>query len=152
MDKIIDKKLQALREKKSNKKAKKKAIEDAIKREKHAIDLKGLVFGRVASEVALLLSGKRKVEYLPYIDQGDYVVVYNLEKMKFRGGNKMEKKMYYHFSGYPGGIKGISLKDAKDKDYPKLFRRAVYRMLPKNKLRGGMIKRLEIFKEEIKRD
>jgi large subunit ribosomal protein L13 len=120
-----------------------------IVRKEHQIDLAGLVFGRAAVQVALLLSGKRKVEYLPYLDQGDKVIAFNLKKLKFKGGRKMENKIYYHYSGYPGGIKKTPLKEAIEKDFPKVFRRAVYQMLPKNKLRQEMIKRLRIFKGEI---
>lgn len=122
-----------------------------IERENHQIDLTGLVFGRIATQVALFLSGKRKVSYLPYVDCGDKVTVYNLKKIKFKGGRKLEDKIYYHYSGYPGGISAIKLKDAIKKDFPKVFRRAVYQMLPKNKIRKKSIKRLKIFEGEIEK-
>jgi len=134
---------------KKQKKAKIVSNKKEIEREDHQIDLTGLVFGRVATQVALLLSGKRKVSYLPYVDCGDRVAVYNLKKIKFKGGRKLEDKTYYHYSGYPGGISAIKLKDAIKKDFPKVFRRAVYQMLPKNKIRKESIKRLKIFTEEI---
>ncbi|MBU2025214.1 MAG: 50S ribosomal protein L13 [Patescibacteria group bacterium] len=113
------------------------------RRETHEFDLEGKVFGRAASEVALLLSGKRKVEFVPYIDAGDFVCVYNLGKMKIRGGNKLKDKAYYHYSGYPGGIKKAVLVEELEKDPDKVFRRAVFGMLPKNSLRKEMIKRLK---------
>ncbi len=140
-EKSLKKKAVSIRKAKKGKKE--------INRQEHKIDLTGLVFGRAAVQVALLLSGKRKVEYLPYLDTGDKVTVYNLEKLKFKGGRKLEDKTFYHYSGYPGGIKAMSLRESVERDFPKVFRRAVYQMLPKNKLRKGMIKRLRIFKGEI---
>ena len=121
-----------------------------IERKVHEIDLSGLVLGRVASDVALLLSGKRKVSYTWNVDGGDYVKAYNLIKIKVTGKDKPNTKVYYHYTGYPGGIKGISLKDAMEKNPQKVFWKAVYRMLPKNKLRARMIKRLEIIEGELK--
>ncbi|MEA3272995.1 MAG: 50S ribosomal protein L13 [Patescibacteria group bacterium] len=145
---IKEQKRQAMTKKKQ-KRAGIAANKKEIARENHQIDLTGLVFGRIATQVALLLSGKRKVTYLPYIDCGDKVTVYNLKKIKFKGGRKLEDKIYHHYSGYPGGISSIQLKDAIKKDFPKVFRRAVYQMLPKNKIRKKSIKRLQIFEEEI---
>ena len=120
-----------------------------IKRNHIKYDLKSKVFGRAASEIALILSGKRKVEFYPHLDVGDYVEAYNLDDIKFKGTTKLENKKYYRHSGYPGSIKEISLGDFRDKDPKKLFLKAVYRMLPKNKLRKEMIKRLNLHLKEI---
>lgn len=120
-----------------------------IERKTHEIDLSGQVLGRAASHVALLLSGKRKVSFTWNVDGGDYVRAYNLEKIKISGKDKPDTKIYYHYTGYPGGIKGISLRDAMAKDPQKVFRQAVLRMLPKNKLRSRMIKRLELIEGEM---
>ncbi|MBD3238221.1 MAG: 50S ribosomal protein L13 [Candidatus Moranbacteria bacterium] len=118
-------------------------------RQIHKIDLQGKIFGRAAGEVALLLAGKRKVEFEYNQDKGDYVHVFNLQKIKLSGNYKEEKKKYYWYTGYPGGIREITFKKAKQKDFPKIFKKAVYRMLPKNKLRKGMINRLKIDSQEI---
>jgi large subunit ribosomal protein L13 len=120
-----------------------------VKRSKIKYDLKSKVFGRAASEIALILSGKRKVEYYPHLDVGDYVIAYNLDNLKFKGTTKLQNKKYYRHSGYPGSIKEISLEDFRAKDPKKLFTKAVYRMLPKNKLRKEMIKRLSLHLKEI---
>ena len=102
----------------------------ALKRAKHELDLKGVIFGRAAVQTALLLTGKNKVGYEPHIDSGDFVTVYNLDKVKF-SGRKLSTKKYYHYSGYPGGLKEISMGDLMKKDKKKLFRQSVFGMLPK---------------------
>ena len=131
------------------KKKLKKAAAEAVKRETHEIDLSGVVLGRAATDVALLLSGKRKVGYVWHIDAGDKVKAYNLKKIAFTGKNKPQKKMYYRYTGYPGGIKEASLAELFEKNPQKVFWNAVYGMLPKNKLRSLMIKRLEIIEGEL---
>ena len=132
-------------------KAKKKQLSNEVKINRNAVefDLAGKVLGRAATEVALLLSGKRKVGYVWNIDGGDNVKVYNLSKIVFKGKNKPQGKMYYHYTGYPGGIRESSLADMFAKNPEKVFWTAVYSMLPKNKLRSRMIKRLEIVEGEL---
>ncbi|MCH8741462.1 50S ribosomal protein L13 [Patescibacteria group bacterium] len=115
-----------------------------MKRETHTIDATDKVLGRLAVEIAVLLRGKHRPDFFPYKDMGDFVVVKNAEKIKFTG-KKMEKKIYYHHSGYLGGLKAIPMKKIFDKEPGDLLRMAVYGMLPKNKLRAKIIKKL-IFK------
>ena len=126
----------------NNKKNNKKPMPE---RQWHLIDADGKILGRLATEVALLLRGKRKVNFAPYIDGGDFVVVINIDKIKV-SGNKEEKKIYYHHTGYPGGIKEISYGKLFEKNPSAILRKAVWGMLPKNKLRAYMIKRLKSFK------
>jgi len=114
-----------------------------IERKLHKIDATDKVLGRLASDVAILLRGKNKVNFTPNIDNGDIVEVDNVEKIKVTG-NKMEDKMYYRHSGWIGGIKSISLKRMMEKDSTRALKIAVYGMLPKNKTRDVVIKRLRI--------
>jgi large subunit ribosomal protein L13 len=110
-------------------------------RKYHLIDAQGKILGRLATEVATILSGKRKVDYAPHIDGGDFVVLINTDGIVVTG-NKMNDKVYHRFSGYPGGINSINLKDQMKKDSRKVIHQAVYNMLPKNKLRDRMLTRL----------
>lgn len=114
-----------------------------IKREKQTIDATGRAPGRVATEVAILLRGKNKPDFEPHIDAGDFVRVENAAKVKFTG-KKLAQKDYYHHTMYPGGLKRTPMKKVFDKDPAEVIRRAVYGMLPKNKLRVEMMKRLTI--------
>ena len=116
-----------------------------MKRETQTIDATGKVLGRLATEVANLLRGKQKPDFAPYKDSGDFVVVKNVDKLKFTG-KKMEQKKYYRHSGYLGGLKEIPLKKLFQKDAAAVLKRAVWGMLPKNKLRSKMIKRLKFSK------
>lgn len=99
--------------------------------------------GRLASEVAIILRGKHKADYAPHIDAGDIVEITNAAKIKITG-NKLENKIYYSYSGYPGGMKSKNLKKVMEKDPGEAIRRAVRKMLPSNRLRDGMLKRLII--------
>ena len=100
--------------------------------------------GRLASEVARLLLGKHKPEYVPYHDVGDHVVVINCAKLKFTG-RKWEQKVYYHHSGYVGGLKSITASELAKKDPCDVLRRAVRGMLPKNKLRAVRMNKLKLY-------
>ena len=113
-------------------------------RQYHLFDAQGKVLGRLATEIAKTLSGRNKVDYVPHIDGGDFVIVINAEKIRVTG-NKLEGKIYHKYSGYPGGISSISLKDLLAKDAGKVIQNAVYGMLPKNKLRDKMMLRLNVF-------
>ena len=107
------------------------------------VDAENKSLGRLASEVAVLLRGKNKPDYVPYKDIGDTVAVKNVDKMKF-SGNKLENKYYYHYTGYLGNLKQKSLKEYLAKRGAKeVLRSAVMGMLQKNKLRGKQIKRLK---------
>ena len=111
----------------------------------YLIDAKNKVLGRLATQIANILSGRTKVSFTPHKDEGDSVVVLNSDKVRVTG-NKAKGKMYHSFSGYPGGITSISFEDQLAKDSTKLIFSAVYGMLPKNKLRKEMLKRLRIYK------
>jgi large subunit ribosomal protein L13 len=113
-----------------------------MKRKTHTIDATGKVLGRLASEIAILLQGKHKPDFVPYKDMGDFVIVKNVEKMKITG-EKMEKKKYFSHSGYLGGGKEIPLKQVFKENPSKVLKRAVFGMLPKNRLRKRKIKRLK---------
>ncbi|MDD5396888.1 MAG: 50S ribosomal protein L13 [Candidatus Moranbacteria bacterium] len=115
-----------------------------MNRQYHLFDAQGKVLGRLATEIAKTLSGRNKVDYVPHIDGGDFVIVINAGKIRVTG-NKLEGKIYHKFSGYPGGISSISLKDLLAKDSGKVIQNAVYGMLPKNKLRDKMMLRLSVF-------
>ena len=108
------------------------------------IDAKDKTLGRIAVVIAKLLMGKHKPDYTPYADSGDYVVVINADKIKVSGEKEIEK-IYYHASGYPGGLKETRFRDMikKHPDFP--IRSAVKGMLPKNKLRYRMLKRLKVY-------
>ncbi len=116
-----------------------------IQRQYHLFDADGKVLGRLATEIATILRGKHKVDFTPNVDGGDFVVVINADKVAVTG-NKKDNKIYHRFSGYPGGITSITLKDQLEKDAAKVFRSAVYGMLCKNKLRDRMIRRLLVQK------
>ena len=113
-----------------------------MERKIHKIDANGKVLGRLASEIAIILHGKHKVEYQANKDIGDIVEVTNYDKVKVTG-NKVEDKLYHHHSGYIGGLKTTNFKKKMDKDPKFILHNAVFHMLPKNKLRAHMIKRLK---------
>jgi large subunit ribosomal protein L13 len=115
-------------------------------RQYHLFDAKKEVLGRMATQIAGILSGKNKVTYTSHIDDGDFVVVINSDALNVTG-NKGEKKMYHHYGGYPGGVKSLTLNQKMEKDSTKVIREAVMGMLAKNKLRSPRIKRLFIFKD-----
>ena len=117
-----------------------------IERKYHLFDAEGKIFGRLATAAATILRGKNKVDFTPHVDGGDFVVIINADKI-IATGNKMTGKIYHHFSGYPGGVTSIALKDQLKKDSRKVMRSAIHGMLPKNKLRGQMAKRLFIYKD-----
>ncbi len=118
-----------------------------MNRQYHLFDANNKVLGRFATEVAGVLRGKNKVDYTPHIDGGDIVVIINANKVRLTG-NKENDKKYYHYTGYAGGIKDISVKQQREKDASKIISRAVDGMLPKNKLGNQMKKRLFIFNED----
>lgn len=113
-----------------------------VKRQIYNFDAAGRSLGRLATEIARLLMGKHKASYLPYKDLGDTVIIKNVDKLKIFS-SKLGQKKYYHFSGYPGGLKTKKFIDLFHKKPTEVLRRAVYNMLPKNKLRKTMIVRLK---------
>jgi len=108
----------------------------------YEIDATNQSLGRLAAEATILLRGKNRVDWRPNVIFGHSVIIKNLEQAKFTG-NKIEKKIYYHYSGYPGGLKERKLKDLLNQDPQRLFAKIVYGMLPKNKLRSKLIKNLK---------
>lgn len=112
------------------------------KRETHTIDVADKVLGRVAVDIALLLRGKNKPDFAPNKDIGDFVVVKNIKKIKVTG-KKSENKMYYSHSGYLGGLKKTPYKKLFEKSPEQVLIKAVFGMLPKNRLRAKQIKRLK---------
>ena len=113
------------------------------------IDAKDKILGRLATRAAVLLRGKDEPEYLPYKFLPKKVIVFNTDKIRVTG-QKLEDKIYYRHSGYPGGIKKESLGQAMTKDSRRVVRRAVYGMLPKNKLQAKFIQNLELHRGELK--
>jgi large subunit ribosomal protein L13 len=109
-------------------------------RKLHKIDAQGQSAGRLASRIALILRGKNKVEYLPHLDIGDLVQVTNIDKLKF-SGKKIGQKKYHSYSGYPGGLK---TKKMADLSAAQILKKAVKQMLPPNKHRVNLLKRLII--------
>jgi len=108
------------------------------------IDANGQVLGRLATAIARKLIGKDKPEYTPFLDCGDHIVVINAERVKLTG-NKMEQKVYRHHSGYPGGLKEVSIRSLMQRRPEEVIREAVLGMLPKNKLRARRAKKLRVY-------
>lgn len=115
----------------------------AIERKHVIIDAKDKILGRVASQAAFFLVGKDRTDYIPNIDKGGVVIIKNAGLIRV-SGDKEKKKIYYRFSGYPGGVKAISLGDLKEKNPVLMIKMAIYNMLPKNKLRPARMKRLKL--------
>ncbi|MCE5194560.1 MAG: 50S ribosomal protein L13 [Nitrospiraceae bacterium] len=111
----------------------------------YIVDAKELILGRLAVKVANYLRGKNKAVFTPNVDTGDFVVVVNAAKIKVTG-NKLEDKIYYHHSGYPGGIKAVPLKKRLDTKPEQVIIDAVWGMLPKNRLGRMIIKKLKVYK------
>lgn len=116
-----------------------------ILRKTHEIDASGKVLGRLATEIARLLQGKHKTTYIPNVDAGDSVRVKNAGQVKLTGA-KMDQKRYFHYSGYPGGMKERKVTEVLAKDPGRVLKMAVDRMLPKNTFRSRRLKRLTIVK------
>jgi large subunit ribosomal protein L13 len=108
------------------------------------VDADGQVLGRLATAIARKLIGKDKPEYTPFLDCGDHIVVINAERVRLTG-NKMEQKVYRHHSGYPGGLKEVSIRSLMQRRPEEVIREAVLGMLPKNKLRARRAKKLRVY-------
>ena len=115
-----------------------------IERQWHVIDASGKVLGRLATQVAGLLMGKHKPIYSRNLDTGDFVVVINADKVRVTG-NKAKQKLYYRHSGYPGGLKSISLEEMMQTNPTRVIEHAVKGMLPKNRLGNSMMKKLKVY-------
>jgi large subunit ribosomal protein L13 len=108
------------------------------------VDAEGKILGRLATEIATRLRGKHKPEFTPHLDTGDFVIVVNAEKIAVTGG-KLDKKYYYRHTGYPGGIRGVSLREQLDKKPEEVIFHAVRGMLPKNRLGRKLLKKLKVY-------
>jgi large subunit ribosomal protein L13 len=115
-----------------------------IERQWYVVDAEGQTLGRLASEIAKILRGKHKPIYSPHLDTGDYVVVINAEKIHVTG-RKMDQKIYYRHSGYPGGLKEVTLREQLEKHPRRVIRSAVKGMLPHNPLGRSMLRKLKVY-------
>ncbi|MDD2822741.1 MAG: 50S ribosomal protein L13 [Candidatus Daviesbacteria bacterium] len=115
-----------------------------IKRDWHLIDAKGKILGRLATEIATILMGKNKPNYVPYLDSGDYVVVTNAKLVKVTG-QKETQKVYTRHSGYPGGLRQETLAKLRARKPEEIIKHAVKGMIPKTKLGADMIAKLHIY-------
>ncbi len=120
------------------------AKKDEITRDWYLVNVENRVLGRVATQIANVLRGKNKPTFTPSVDTGDFVIVVNADKIALTG-NKLNDKIYYHHSEYPGGIKSINAGKLLEKKAEELIKKAVKGMLPKNKLSRHMIKKLKIY-------
>ena len=120
------------------------ASEDAIDRKWYVVDAEGMILGRLASEVAAVLRGKRKPIFTPHMDTGDYVIIVNAEKIKVTG-KKLDQKIYYHHSDYVGGMKETTLKEKLAKKPEQVLELAIKGMLPKGPLGRQMYRKLFVY-------
>ncbi|RME89413.1 MAG: 50S ribosomal protein L13 [Anaerolineae bacterium] len=119
-----------------------------IQRKWYVVDANGQTLGRLASRIAAVLLGKHKPTFTPGVEMGDYVIVVNAERIKVTGTktrSKLDSKIYYRHSGYPGGLKAISLRDQLAKFPERVIRTAVWGMLPHNRLGRRLLKRLKVY-------
>ena len=115
-----------------------------ITREWYLVDAEGKTLGRLATQIADTLRGKRKPHFTPHVDTGDFVIVVNAEKIQVTG-NKLDQKRYYRHSGYPGGIRSRTLREQLERRPTEVLRVAVKGMLPKNRLARQQITKLKIY-------
>jgi large subunit ribosomal protein L13 len=118
---------------------------DEIEQKWWLVNADGRILGRMATEIADLIRGKRKPQFTSHLDTGDFVVVINAEKIKVTG-RKLDQKKYYHHSLYPGGIKEITLKDLLATKPEEVIKNAVWGMVPKGKLGRALYKKLKVYR------
>jgi large subunit ribosomal protein L13 len=118
---------------------------DDIEQKWWLINAEGRILGRMATEVADLIRGKRKPQFTSHLDTGDFVVIINAEKIKV-SGRKLDQKKYYTHSGYPGGIKEETLKDLLERKPEEVIKKAVWGMIPKGKLGRALYKKLKVYR------
>lgn len=118
---------------------------DSQKRKWWVLDLDGVIMGRAAVKVAVVLRGKDKPIFTPHLDTGDNVIAVNASKLRVTGTNKPNQLSYYNYSGYPGGLKRVTYAEQMNKKPEKVFLMAVRRMLPKNRLGRKMFKKLHVY-------
>ena len=117
---------------------------NGVERRWHVIDAEGVVLGKIASKAAMILMGKTKPIYTPFIDTGDHVIVINADKARVTG-RKEEDKVYRHFTGYPGGLVEKSLKRVRAERPIRIIEEAIQGMLPKTKLGKQMYRKLQVY-------
>jgi large subunit ribosomal protein L13 len=117
---------------------------DDIQREWWVVDAQGRNLGRLASRIASILRGKHKPVYSPHLDVGDFVIVTNAEQVEVTG-RKSDQKVYYRYSGYPGGLSAVTLGEQLERHPTRVLRAAVRGMLPKNRLGRKMLRKLKIY-------
>ena len=115
-----------------------------ITRNWYVVDAEAKTLGRLATQIAGVLRGKGKPAYTPHVDSGDFVIVVNAEKIHVTG-KKLDQKIYYHHSGYPGGLRERTLREQLDRRPEEVLRKAVKGMLPKNKLAAVHLNKLKIY-------
>lgn len=120
---------------------------DELKKKWYLIDAEGKILGRLATQIAMILSGKNKPIYTPHLDTGDFVVVINAAKVKVTG-RKEEKKIYYYHSGYIGSLRERTLGEMRQRKPEEIIYRAVKGMIPKNKLGRKMLTKLKVYPGE----
>jgi large subunit ribosomal protein L13 len=113
-------------------------------RDWYVVDASGKTLGRLATQIADMLRGKRKPEYTPHLDVGDFVIVVNAEKISVTG-NKLAAKRYYRHSGYPGGLRSRTLQEMLDRRPEEVIRKAVRGMLPRNRLGRKQLTKLKVY-------
>lgn len=118
---------------------------DPANRKWHLVDLNDVVLGRAAVKVANILRGKNKPIFTPHLDTGDHVIVINAKSVRVTGKNKPKNLRYYRYSGYPGGLTKTTYEEMLQKKPEEVFRMAVKRMLPKNRLGRKMFKKLHVY-------
>ena len=119
----------------------------AENRKWYVVDAAGQTVGRLATEVARVLTGKNKPQYTPFLDTGDHVIVINARQAVFKG-SKNDQKMYHHHTLYPGGLRSISVKDQFERHPERVIELAVRGMLPKTKLGRAMAKKLKVYGDD----
>jgi len=112
------------------------------------MDASNQVLGRLATKAARILIGKDKASFTPYLDSGDHLVIINAEKIRMTG-NKVDQKIYYSHSGYPGGLKEVPAKRIRESKPEWIVREAILGMLPKNKLRARRAKKLRVYRDAV---
>jgi large subunit ribosomal protein L13 len=115
-----------------------------IERHWYVVDAEAKTLGRLATQIADVLRGKDKPAYTPHVDTGDFVIVVNAEKVHVTG-QKLDQKIYYRHSGYPGGLRKRTLREQLERRPEEVLRKAVKGMLPKNKLASGQLRKLKIY-------
>jgi large subunit ribosomal protein L13 len=115
-----------------------------VERTWYVVDAEAQTLGRLATQIAGVLRGKGKPAYTPHVDTGDFVVVVNAEKIRVTG-NKLDQKIYYRHSGYPGGLRERTLREQLDRRPEEVLRKAVKGMLPKHKLASAQLRKLKIY-------